>query len=50
MLSDRVSVHRTGRCSAAARPPSISSSPCMPDFAPKPPPTAGVITRTGAGP
>ena len=49
MLSERVSVQRTGRWSAAARPPSMISSPCNPDFGPNPPPTAGVTTRTTAG-
>ena len=48
MLSVRVSVQRTGRPSLRATQASTSSS-VLSCFAPKPPPTSGLTTRTCAG-
>ena len=48
MFSERVSVHFTGRASSCAAFTATAYSAYMPVLAPKPPPTAGAITRTCA--
>jgi hypothetical protein len=49
MLSERVSVQRTGRPTFRANHGRIRSSGYNPILAPKPPPTSGAMTRTWAG-
>ena len=49
MFSERVSVHFTGRPSSCAAFTATAYSAYMPVLAPKPPPTAGAITRTCSG-
>ncbi len=46
MLSERVSVHFSGRPSFRAAAAVMANSAYMPALAPKPPPTAGATTRT----
>ena len=48
-FSYRVSDHRAGRPSCLATQAVSTDSLSAPNFAPNPPPTSGVITRTSSG-